>query len=264
MDIQSYFDSNYYSLDEKAIYSLNEIDSGQLHNVIVHLNDYCYGVIIENDNYPYKYLIFYVENKNDLCGRVLKLSLELNFEERNLITIEFCKILNDEFSGVDIVDSFNTFQTHLRTGFEKLGFFTVGSETMGILNKDSNCAVFPHSKKGVLCFPIMNKLDLYRWYFDEDGESININEDRIKKVYLILDSTNNLIKIGQSFYPRVREKTLQGVSPDWDIITTWIAPVAEEKYLHTLFQEKRTRGEWFKLGFSDLKIIKEYMSKYKN
>lgn len=262
MDIQSYFDSYYYYLDEKAIYSLNEIDSGQLHNVIVHLKDYCYGVIIENDNYPYEYLIFYIENKNYLRGRAIKLSLELNLKDRNLFAIEFCKILNDEFSDVDIVDSFNTFQTHLRTGFEKMGFFTVGNDYLKT-NKD-NCEIFFPPSKGVVCFPQLEKLDLYRWYFDEYSEPININEDKIKKVYLILDSTNNLMKIGQSFYPKIREKTLHGVSPDWDIITTWVAPVSEEKYLHSLFKEKRTRGEWFKLGFSDLKIIKEYMSKYKN
>ena len=206
---------------------------------------------------------FYIDHKYSLGGLEIELSLKLSFETRNKYTISFCQLINDRYPHADIVDTYNTFQSQLRSGFEKLGYFTIGNE-ISMLEGMNGIAIAPLSSKGFLRFQTIEKIDIYRWLFDENEKEVLVDDNKIKKIYLMLDSVNNLIKIGQSYYPKTREKTLQGVSPKWDLITTWIAPVEEEKKLHKKYKDKRIRGEWFNLGFSDLKEIKEYMNKYRN
>jgi len=264
-DIQTYFDQNYFILNEEAIYSINEQDSGAITNVIRNLEEHCYGVLIYDDKEFIEYLIFYIDNSCGLQGLSLMLSLKLDTNTRTAYTIEFCKLICDKFPNIDIVDAFNTIQSQTRTLFEKLNYFTISNELDKVVDNKEAVLLAPPGVKGVIYFPVMNKLELYNWFFSKDVEfEIDTNNERIKKVYLLLDPDNNLIKIGQSFYPSLREKTLQGVSPKWDLIAKWIAPIEEEKYLHNLFSNKRVRGEWFDLNFNDLRKIKEYMSKYKN
>jgi hypothetical protein len=261
-EIQTYFDKHCFEYNRDYIFALNEQDNGPINNVISHLQEHCYGVQFFDDKEYLEYRIFYIDHKFELSGLGFELSLELDFKTRTSYTIEFCKLINDKYPHADIIDTFNTFQSQLRGGFEKLGFFTIGNE-ISMFKRKNGIAIFPPSK-GIMSFSMIEKKELYRWFFNESENDIQTDEKRTKKIYLILDSTNNLIKIGQSFYPKTREKTLHGVSPDWDIITTWIAPVSEERFLHKKYEHKRTRGEWFDLNFSDLKEIKEYMKKYKN
>lgn len=259
--IQEYFNEHCFEYDRDYIYALNEQDNGPINNVISHLEEHCYGFQIFDDKKYIEYTIFYIDSKYELGGFGFELSLELDNETRVAYTIEFCKLINDKYPHADIVDTFNTFQSQLRSGFEKFGFYTIGNELSKFQGKNGT-AIFPPSK-GIMFFPKINKKEFYRWFFNENVTDVQTDETKIKKIYLILDSGNNLIKIGQSYYPKTREKTLQGVSPKWDLITTWVAPVSEETNLHKKFEHKRTRGEWFDLDFSDLKEIKEYMSKYK-
>lgn len=259
-EIQKYFDKNCFEYDREYIYHLNEKDNGPINNVISHLDEKCYGLLIFDDKTFIEYTIFYIDHRNELGGFGLNLSLQLDYMTRNQYTIEFCKLINDKYPHADIVDTFNAFQSQLRSGFEKLGFFTIGNEISMFEGKNA-AALFPPSK-GIMNFQTIDKKSLYRWLFSENEKTIQTDESRTKKIYLILDSKNNLIKIGQSFYPKTREKTLHGVSPEWDLITTWIAPVSVEKELHAKFKSKRVRGEWFSLDFSDLKEIKSHMSKY--
>lgn len=79
----------------------------------------------------------------------------------------------------------------------------------------------------------------------------------------MLNKQNNYIKIGKSKKPVFREKTLQAQEPDIELIASWVAPPYVEKEFHNLFKEKRMRGEWFNLKFSDFKIIKIRMDEYK-
>lgn len=260
-DLQKYFDNHCFDLDRKAIYTLDEQDNGPIHNVISMLQDKCFGFRIYDDKEFIEYDIFYIDNKKELSGLLFQLSMKLDSNTRNHYAIEFCKLINDKYSHVDIVDTFNTFQSLLRGAFEKMGYYTIGNE-ISILKGKNGVAVFPPSK-GIISFPFIEKKNLYRWLFDENEDKLNIDGSKTKKIYLILDSTNNLIKIGQSYYPKTREKTLHGVSPNWDLITSWIAPVKVERELHKKYINKRTRGEWFDLTFSDLKEIKIFMSQYK-
>ncbi|MBP1222331.1 GIY-YIG nuclease family protein [Flavobacterium sp. 1355] len=258
--IEKYFSNYCHELDRKAIYALNEQDNGPINNVISLINEHCYGVHVYTDKEFIEYMIFYIDNKHVLSGLSLELSMKLDSQTRNEYTIEFCKAVNDKFPHSDIIDIFNTIQSQLRGLFEKMGYFTIGNE-MSIFEGKNGVLVFPRTK-GIINFSLIDKKSLYRWFFDEDEKSVQVDGSKVKKVYLIIDSANNLIKIGQSYHPKIREKTLHGVSPTWDLITTWIAPVIVERELHDKFKDKRIRGEWFDLNFSDLKIIKECMSKY--
>jgi hypothetical protein len=92
-------------------------------------------------------------------------------------------------------------------------------------------------------------------------QSTKTNEDECF-VYLMFDTTNGYCKIGISYNPEYREKTLQSEKPTIELITSKKYPIriiAEsiEKALHKSFSEKRIRGEWFDLTEKDIEYIKE-------
>lgn len=79
-------------------------------------------------------------------------------------------------------------------------------------------------------------------------------------VYLMVDNTNGLIKIGRSKNPKLREGTLQSKEPETKKIAQWRVPKSIEKDLHSKFSHKRIRGEWFRLTIEDMVEIKLYMN----
>jgi uncharacterized membrane protein YhaH (DUF805 family) len=84
-------------------------------------------------------------------------------------------------------------------------------------------------------------------------------------VYLMTDTTNNYYKIGISNKPYYREKTLQSEKPTIELIASKKYPVRKiaesiEKSLHSVYDKKRIRGEWFNLSENDVKNIIESLS----
>lgn len=81
-------------------------------------------------------------------------------------------------------------------------------------------------------------------------------------VYLMNDATTGYYKIGMSNNPEYRESTLQSEKPT-------IVKICHKKYpsrrvargieaaLHRVFEEKRIRGEWFRLNERDIWEIKQ-------
>lgn len=69
---------------------------------------------------------------------------------------------------------------------------------------------------------------------------------RERYVYL-MRHTNGLTKIGFSSNPKAREKTLQAEDPRLEMICYFQADMDVERRLHSIFQELRVRGEWFRL-----------------
>jgi len=81
-------------------------------------------------------------------------------------------------------------------------------------------------------------------------------------VYLMHDTSNGYYKIGISNKPYYREKTLQSEKPTIELITSKKFPVRKiaesiEKSLHSVYNDKRLRGEWFELDEDDVKNIIE-------
>ena len=98
-------------------------------------------------------------------------------------------------------------------------------------------------------------------FYDEcDGVFYNEEKTNNKKtlfLYLMYDSATGLYKIGKSFNPNTREKTLGGQTPLISLIhTTKHKTPKMEKELHEKYKNKRVRGEWFELTQEDVEFIK--------
>lgn len=98
-----------------------------------------------------------------------------------------------------------------------------------------------------------------------DTREINETSDRTEDicfVYLMHDTANGYYKIGISNKPQYREKTLQSEKPTIELITAKKFPVRKiaesiEKSLHSVYAEKRLRGEWFELNEIDVENVIE-------
>jgi len=104
-------------------------------------------------------------------------------------------------------------------------------------------------------------------------EKIDIEEDNTFElelseecyVYLMVDTTNNYHKIGISNNPTYRERTLQSEKPTIELIAKKPFPSRQiaksfESALHNTFDNKRLRGEWFKLNHREVEEIKKSLS----
>lgn len=81
-------------------------------------------------------------------------------------------------------------------------------------------------------------------------------------VYLMHDTSNDYYKIGISNKPYYRERTLQSEKPTIELIASKRYPVRKiaesfEKSLHSVYDDKRLRGEWFELDEYDVNNIIE-------
>lgn len=75
-------------------------------------------------------------------------------------------------------------------------------------------------------------------------------------IYLMVNKRNGLYKIGKSDNPSIREKTLQSEEPEIELIYSFPGTSETENRLHTMYNGKRVRGEWFKLDPTDVEFIK--------
>lgn len=102
-------------------------------------------------------------------------------------------------------------------------------------------------------------------YQPTETRKLNVNidkKDSLCYVYLMHDTANGFYKIGISNKPYYREKTLQSEKPTIELIASKKFPVRKiaesiEKSLHSVYSEKRLRGEWFELDENDVKNIIE-------
>lgn len=75
--------------------------------------------------------------------------------------------------------------------------------------------------------------------------------------YLMIDENTHYVKIGRSFNPKNRERTLQSEKPTIRII--YICKDNIETELHKKFADVRIRGEWFNLTEEQIQtIVKDY------
>ena len=83
-------------------------------------------------------------------------------------------------------------------------------------------------------------------------------------IYLMVDDSTGYFKIGRSYNPEVREKTLQSEKPTIRLMKKWKAYRTTEKKLHEHFNSKRIRGEWFDLSKSDINNIPTLIKNIEN
>lgn len=102
----------------------------------------------------------------------------------------------------------------------------------------------------------------FSWDEIKEAESIaDLKASDPCYVYLMIDTTNGYHKIGISNHPKYREGTLQSEKPTIELVCAKQYPsrviaTAIESALHSAFEEKRLRGEWFDLSDQDVSDIK--------
>jgi len=258
IEVEEYFNKNFNFLEEETIIQMNNhFGMGELNNVIVGLNKECFGLILVDDENQITYQIFYVNGTKRLKGNVLQLSMEQN--DRDGLVFAFVKYLSENYDDIDVIETFNVYQHHVRTLFEKLNYLTINP--LMFQDHKGETLMIAKGVKGVLPVLMLDKKFFYEMFFDKKEKMNLIPGDEF--IYLMLNLRNSLVKIGLSKNPNFREKTLQSEEPEIGLITFWKAPKQVERELHKQFKDKRQRGEWFKLSFSDLKTIKNQMKIYK-
>jgi hypothetical protein len=85
-------------------------------------------------------------------------------------------------------------------------------------------------------------------------------KDRQTFVYLLLNNDNMLTKIGYSYNPGKRHRTISSYEKSLIIVRVFEFKSREsarmfEKELHNIYAKKRIRGEWFNLHSDDIKNI---------
>ena len=255
INIEEIFKNHYYYLDSETIHKMNDWENMlTLNNVIIGMNEHCYGAMLKNEE-NFEFQLFYVSGKDELEGGLIELSLETKYKDE--LVFHFSDYLSYHY-GVDTIDAFNTFQFQARSLFEKLGYITIS--TAEIKNKLKKHGYNSVVSLNAIAFTTIQKFAFYKFFFG--NKVIEDTNDACGYVYLMLNTRNGYIKIGKSKTPRFREKTLQSDEPEIELITFWKAPSCIKKELHTTFKNKRIRGEWFDLSFQDLKKVESIMSEY--
>lgn len=247
-----------YSIDENTIRLLDQVDNGHINNVIVGLEDECFGISLTEESPSITYSLFYIHSKKNLTGLLVEMDVDL--PERDQLTFLFAQLLAQDYPHLDTIDVFNTFQRQTRTLLEKLGYFTFCPSELENVKEGQHFTMLAVGKTGIKKIPSIDKLDFYKKLLGCIATPNHAGKEDY--VYLMLNLESGYVKIGRSIHPVYREKTLQGQEPKIHTIAAWKAPKCKEKELHTIFDRQRVRGEWFKLSLSDLKKIKAFMNEF--
>ena len=113
-------------------------------------------------------------------------------------------------------------------------------------------------------------IDCQEVMIEQLNEVINHSESQCEKVkkkdnkyiYLMQNNRNKYIKIGISSNPKNREGTLQSEEPEIILIFKKKVSYAlkTERQLHSKYNKKRLRGEWFALTNKDIEDIKNTLN----
>lgn len=255
--IQNRFTELHYELIEADIIELEKYDNGPLHNVMASINKECFGVFAGQTLNDYQIDFFYVNNKTTLTGDLLRMNL--SDPDYVQILFYFCQYLVIRFKEIDTLNTFNTFQLRVRSYLEKEGFFTTTTLELKRF-EGQDVTMLSTSPKGIHNIVLFEKADYYRKFFNNNYK--RPVDTRKNYTYLMLNNDTSLIKIGKSNNPGYRERTLHSQEPAIYIIACWESPKSVEGELHKLFEQKRIRGEWFRLNLTDLKKIEIFMSDY--
>lgn len=236
---------------------LDKNDNGPITKVISRISEHCFGVKLYDDEYGLTAEMFYINNKDNLKGEIIR--LDLGDKDYFLLLLRFCSLLSDDYDNVDALDAFNTFQTKLRGFLEKLGFFTITNLELEVFEGKS-AVMMGTSPRGIIKVDFIDKTQYYRDFFNNNYNIKSL--EGADCVYLMLNNDTSLIKIGTSKKPEYRERTLHSKEPSIFIIAKWRCSKEVEKQLHTKFSNKRIRGEWFRLTLTELTNLEEFMKPY--
>jgi hypothetical protein len=252
--IEKKFLKQCFTLDRDDMLKVDKEDNGPINNVIANLSEKCYGVRLYEIPGDYQAEMFYINNSHGLKGDII--ILDLKDPDYFELLLNFCYMLSVNYTGADAIDSFNTFQSKLRSFLEKLGFFTFTDKDIEPFQGQHGVAM-TLAPKGFKKIKFIDKVDYYRSFFNENYRTKVTSNNGY--VYLMVNTDTSFIKIGFSKNPGYRERTLHSQEPNIHLIACWEGSIAREKELHNKFHQKRIRGEWFRLNFDDMKSLEGLM-----
>lgn len=244
-----------FTLSKEDILKLDDQDNGQINNVIARINRHCFGVKLFDDQIGLAVEMFYINYDNELKGDII--CLDIDDPDYFHLLLRFCIMLSNDYNEIDAINAFNIFQTKLRTFLEKRGFLTTTSLELKEFAGE-HVLIAGIAKRGIRNVRMIDRVDFYRDFFNNNFDIPQIADKEY--VYLMLNDDTSFIKIGTSRNPHYRERTLKSQEPNIHVIALWCCEKSIEKELHKKFSNKRIRGEWFRLSFSELKEIEDYMN----
>jgi len=254
-NIPDRFNEVCFTLSREDILKLDEADNGPINNVISRINRHCFGVKLFDDEKGVAAEMFYINYDNELKGDII--CLDLNDPDYFQLLLRFCIMLSNDYDDIDAINAFNIFQTKLRSFLEKRGFSTTTSLELKRF-RGQHAVIMGTSPRGIKNIIVIDRVEFYRDFFNNNFDTDPVTDKEY--VYLMLNDDTSFIKIGTSKKPRYREKTLHSQEPNIHIIALWCCSKVIEKELHKKFDNKRVRGEWFRLTFADLKEIEDFMT----
>lgn len=256
------FENRIYFISEETIIDyLNNSKNPELNNVVEGFEKYFYGIILSNQYTLEAYSLVFITNEIELKGIILESGRFL--KDRDLLTLKYCKIIEQEFSNLNQLITFNTFQSKIIQLYETFGIICIPKY---VLDFESASIVLPSHKKGIDYVLRFNILEFYRSFFDRD--QYGPNNDGESKIYLMYDRREDKVKIGRTKkklemrLKGVSESTIRANDPMINILTAWIAPPELETILQEKFKIKNIRGEWFDLRAADLEELDHKMKTF--
>lgn len=248
-----YFQEKYYKVSHAALSDLNrKTPTEGLIRFLNGLNEFVFGGFVQNENQSEEEVIhlMYAEYTTEFSCFVLPIPAE--YPKTDELIVVFAREIAILNLKRDFFEVYNTLQHQRETILESLGYFTFDPDTT-----PSGMII----AKGQKIVPVhkLNRVWFYANQFkDVTHEAIKF-QDQEKYIYLMVDDSNGLIKIGSSKNPKYREGTLQSKEPKISLVAYWRVPKLIENELHQMYRNKRVRGEWFRLTISELDEIKQFM-----
>lgn len=250
-DPNEYYLKNAYKIDREDLNVMHESNSPSeaLLRFMNHMEDFVFGVRVFEGDFGTEVHLFYAEYTSEFNAIGISIPIE-DYKLADNIIIVFTLDLLSLNPEKDFFNVHNHLQYHRQNALEALGYFTFNPDTVP---KDGTMLAF----KKVIPIKIFIRSDFLKTLYEDSINKPHLDPEN--KIYLMLDDTNGLIKIGKSKNPKVRERTLQSEKPKTHLIVEWTAPASVEKELHKKYSAKRKRGEWFRLSLKELDEIKQYM-----
>lgn len=234
----------------------------ELNNVLEGFKSDFFAITTDVKGSIENYTLIYIGCSVEIKGVSLKSAR--NIKDRDLNTLRFAKVIENEFPEKNSIAIFNKFQDKLKQIYESFGIMCVPKYIVS--QETQTPLLLPKHKTDVDYLLKIDPIEFYRSFFEKENKIED--KEGVSKLYLMLEGQKGYIKIGQTKNKLevrrkgVAEPTLKAKDPKIYILTAWKAPKKVERKLHSVYKSKRKRGEWFDLRATDLQEINEIMLAY--
>lgn len=240
IDFIQQFNSKYFELEFEEI-KIWAKTNPEISNVQRGLSTDCF-VLLGDFEQTDEICFAYITNTKD--EKVIILKLQFQEDDFYNFLLCFCLEVTKTNDKLEVINIYNTFIHQLRTFLEANDIITFASLDM---MKNSGFLV---SSSQIEIIKSFNRIKFYRKCLGYENYKDLL--ENIEYVYLMINEDDFTFKIGQSRFPKYRERTLQSKQPNVSLLKAWQCDKKIEKKLHEIYKDNRLRGEWFKLNFGEL------------